>query len=85
MADVHFVPLSSYNWSLGNFDSLQWNPTVFCLVASFFAVSLWLALELSVQVYCTFKRHTGLYFWSILVVACGIALRKFPLTTGNGG
>jgi len=85
MADVHFVPLSSYNWSLGNFDSLQWNPTVFCLVASFFAVSLWLALELSVQVYCTFKRHTGLYFWSILVVACGIALRKFPLTIGKGG
>jgi hypothetical protein len=31
-----------------------------------------------VQVYCTFRRHTGLYFWSILIVACGIALRKFP-------
>lgn len=79
MADTNFVPLSSYNWSIGNFDFLQWNPTVYCLVASFFAVSIWLALELSVQVYCTFKRHTGLYFWSILVVACGIALHAIGL------
>ena len=79
MADGHFVPLSSYNWSLGNFDVLQWNPTVYCLVASFFAVSLWLSLELSVQVYCTFKRRRGLYFWSILIVACGIALHTIGL------
>ena len=79
MADVHFVPLSSYNWSLGNFDYLQWNPTVYCLVASFFAVSLWLALELTVQVYTTFKRRTGLYFWSILIVACGIAFHTIGL------
>jgi hypothetical protein len=79
MADMHFVPLSSYNWSLGNFDFLQWNPTVYCLVASFFAVSLWLALELTVQVYTTFKRRTGLYFWSILIVACGIAFHTVGL------
>ena len=79
MADMHFVPLSAYNWSLGNFDFLQWNPTVYCLVASFFAVSLWLALELSVQVFYTFKRHRGLYFWSILIVACGIALHTIGL------
>ena len=79
MADMQFVSLSSYNWSIGNFDILQWNPTVYCLVASFFAVSLWLALELSVQVYCTFKRHRGLYFWSILIVACGIALHTIGL------
>ena len=79
MADGQFVPLSSYNWSLGNFDVLQWNPTVYCLVASFFAVSLWLSLELSVQVYCTFKRRTGLYFWSILIVAGGIALHTIGL------
>jgi hypothetical protein len=79
MADMHFVPLSSYNWSLGNFDFLQWNPTVYCLVASFFAVSLWLALELTVQVYTTFKRRTGLYFWSILIVACGIAFHTIGL------
>lgn len=74
MANVQLVPLSSYDWSLGNFELLQWNPTVYCLVASFFAVSLWLALELSVQVYFTFRRHRGLYFWSILVVTLGITL-----------
>lgn len=79
MADMHFVPLSSYDWSLGNFDFLQWNPTVYCLVASFFAVSLWLALELTVQVYTTFKRRTGLYFWSILIVACGIVFHTVGL------
>jgi hypothetical protein len=79
MADMHFVPLSSYDWSLGNFDFLQWNPTVYCLVASFFAVSLWLALELTVQVCTTFKRRTGLYFWSILIVACGIAFHTIGL------
>jgi hypothetical protein len=79
MADMHLVPLSSYDWSLGNFDFLQWNPTVYCLVASFFAVSLWLALELTVQVYTTFKRRTGLYFWSILIVACGIVFHTVGL------
>ena len=79
MADVHFVPLSTYNWSLSDFDLLPWNPTVYCVVASFFAVALWLALELGVQVFCKFKRHKGLYFWSILIVACGVALHAIGL------
>lgn len=37
-----------------------------------------MSLELLVLVYMTFKRHRGLYFWSIIITTCGIILQ----TTG---
>ena len=74
MGDCHFVPLSSYNWNLGAFDLLPWNPTVYCLTAGFFAVSFWLTIDLTLQVYFTFKKHKGLYFWSILAASWGVSL-----------
>jgi hypothetical protein len=37
-----------------------------------------MCIELIVLVYVTFKRHSGLYFWSIIITTCGIALQ----TTG---
>lgn len=56
----------------------QPSPTAFCLIASFCAVAYWMSLELLVLVYVTFKRRTGLYFWSIIVTTLGIILQ----TTG---
>ena len=73
-----YVALSKYNWSPAGFEVLPFHPVVYPLVASFFAVALWLSLELSVQLYFKFRRHRGLYFWSILTVTCGVALH----TTG---
>ena len=76
---MDFVALSDYNWSPGKFEILPVHPIVYPLVASFFAVALWLSLELSVQLYFKFRRHRGLYFWSILAVASGVALHATGL------
>jgi hypothetical protein len=78
MADCKFVPLSEYNWGIGGFKSLPWNPTVYPLIGAFFGVGYWLTLELTAQVSFTFKSHKGLYFWSILISTWGVALH----TTG---
>jgi hypothetical protein len=74
-----FIPFRDYNWGLSALGLLPWNPTAYCLVASIFAVSFWLVVELSVQVFFTFKKHNGLYFWSILAVICGVAFHSVGL------
>jgi len=74
-----FIPFRDYNWGLSALGPLPWNPTAYCLVASIFAVSFWLVAELSVQVFFTFKKHNGLYFWSILAVICGVAFHSVGL------
>ncbi|KAH8732556.1 hypothetical protein GQ44DRAFT_755056 [Phaeosphaeriaceae sp. PMI808] len=73
-----FVPFSQYDWTFERKGWLKWNPTAFCLIASFCAVAYWMSLELLVLVYVTFKRRTGLYFWSIIITTLGIILQ----TTG---
>lgn len=59
-------------------------------IASFTAVAWYNAIELNVQVFLTFKRHRGLYFWSLLISswgcvlhALGFLLKFFQLTTNN--
>jgi hypothetical protein len=54
------------------------SPLAYCLIASFCAVAYWMSIEIIVLVYITFKRHSGLYFWSIIVNTVGIILQ----TTG---
>ena len=54
------------------------SPTAFCLIASFCAVAYWMCIELLVLVYVTFKRHSGVYFWSIIITTLGLILQ----TTG---
>ncbi|PVH81814.1 hypothetical protein DL98DRAFT_350197, partial [Cadophora sp. DSE1049] len=54
------------------------SPTAFCLIASVCAVAYWMSIELLLLVYVTFKRHTGVYFWSIIITTIGIVLQ----TTG---
>jgi hypothetical protein len=74
-----FTPLSEYNWSPARFEILPFQPVVYPLVASFFALAIWMSLELSVQLYFKFRRHHGLYFWSICAVSCGVALHATGL------
>ncbi|EXJ76115.1 uncharacterized protein A1O5_00623 [Cladophialophora psammophila CBS 110553] len=77
MSACHFVPLAKYDWSLHPAlepVALPWNPTAYCLIAAFCAVSLWMTVELTLQVFFTFRRHRGLYFWSLLVCTWGVAL-----------
>jgi hypothetical protein len=69
MDNITFIPLSSYNWDISHFNTLPWNPTVFCFTASFFAIAMWPVLDLAVLVFVTFKKYNGIYFWSILIAA----------------
>jgi hypothetical protein len=69
---VNSIP--SFTQQLTSYSS----PTAFCLIASFCAIAYWMSIELLVLVYVTFKRHNGLYFWSIIVTTVGIILQ----TTG---
>ncbi|KAF1981554.1 hypothetical protein K402DRAFT_306200, partial [Aulographum hederae CBS 113979] len=52
---------------------LPWNPTIYCLTSAFFAIALWLSLDLTAQVWFTFKKHKRLYCWAILITTWGIA------------
>ena len=74
----HFVPFYSDIWRTSV--SLPWNPFVYCIVAAILAVAYWLVLQLTFEVYLTFKRHDGLYFWSILVSTWGVAFRSIGWT-----
>jgi hypothetical protein len=77
---VHIQKLSEYDWSLAHFGTLDYNFTVYCLIASFFAVALWLVIDLTAQVHLTFKQYRGLYYFSILVTTWGIAFHAIAFT-----
>ncbi|KAL8947653.1 MAG: hypothetical protein Q9222_006086 [Ikaeria aurantiellina] len=56
-------------------------------IAAFTAVAWYNVMELNIQVFLTFKRHRGLYFWSLLISsygcilhALGFLLKFFALT-----
>lgn len=59
-------------------------------IAAFTAVAWYNVIELNVQVFMTFKRHRGLYFWSLLISsygcvlhALGFILKFFQITHHN--
>jgi hypothetical protein len=79
-----YVPLSQYKWSYLALlmtergqcygVTLPFNPTVYCLVAAFHAVTVWVALSVDFQLLFTFKRWTTLYFW----YAVALLLPSYP-------
>ncbi|KAH7110065.1 hypothetical protein B0J11DRAFT_207465 [Dendryphion nanum] len=73
-----YVPFAKYDWTFERTGPPAWNPAAYCLIAAFCAVAYWMSIELLVLVYVTFKRHTGIYFWSIIITTIGIILQ----TTG---
>jgi hypothetical protein len=76
MFELDYVPLKDYDFGFSSPIPLAWNPTVYCLVAAFSAVPMWMTMELTFQIYATFKTYTGLYFWSLLVCTWCITLRQ---------
>jgi hypothetical protein len=58
-------------------------------IAGFFAIAVFNVLEINVLIFSTFKRRTGLYFWSLLIASWGIPLHatgfllKFFQLCGN--
>ncbi|POS70169.1 hypothetical protein DHEL01_v211439 [Diaporthe helianthi] len=43
------------------------------LIGIFLSIAFYNVLELTVSIFTSFKRYTGLYFWSLLVATWGIA------------
>lgn len=70
-----FVPFAHYDWTFQRTGPPAWNPAAYCLIAAFCAVAYWMSIELLVLVYVTFKRRTGIYFWSIVITTIGIVLQ----------
>ena len=54
--------------------ALPYSPVQYCILAAGAAVAWVYAVEINVTIFLTFKRHNGLYFWSLLVSSWGIAL-----------
>jgi hypothetical protein len=46
------------------------------IVVVFLSVALYNYLELNVQIFATFKRRKGLYFWSFIVATWGVAFNS---------
>ncbi|TID13239.1 hypothetical protein E2P81_ATG10091 [Venturia nashicola] len=68
------IPLSNYNWSLTHFTTLPPNFLVYSLLSSFFAISIYLTLDLLVQIHLQFKKYSGSYYYSILGTTVGIGI-----------
>ncbi|KAL9030605.1 MAG: hypothetical protein Q9196_001286 [Gyalolechia fulgens] len=69
---------------------IPFEKATFMAMAAFTAVAWYNVMELNIQVFLTFKRHRGLYFWSLLISgygcvlhALGFLLKFFGLTHGN--
>jgi len=66
------------------------SPSIYMTIAAFTAIAWYNVIELNVQVFLTFKRHRGLYFWSLLISsygcvlhALGFVLKFFTITTNQ--
>jgi hypothetical protein len=46
------------------------------LIAGFFAIACYNSLELLISLFSRFRRHRGLYFWSMLIATLGIVLHS---------
>ena len=76
LTELHYVPLKYYNFGYTSPIPLAWNPTVYCLIAAFSAVPMWMTLELTFQIYATFKKYSGLYFWSLLFCTWSVTIQQ---------
>ena len=76
LTELHYVPLKYYNFGYASPIPLAWNPTVYCLIAAFSAVPMWMTLELTFQIYATFKKYSGLYFWSLLFCTWSVTIQQ---------
>ena len=53
---------------------IEYSLGTYMAMAAFTAVAWYNVAELNVQVFLTFKRHRGLYFWSLLITSYGCVL-----------
>ena len=46
------------------------------VISAFVAISLWIVIEVNVEIFRFFKRRRGLYYWSLLILSWGISLHS---------
>ncbi|MCJ1241381.1 hypothetical protein MMC14_009386 [Varicellaria rhodocarpa] len=73
-----------------NGEKIPLNIPIYMSIGAFTAVAWYNIIELNIQVFLTFKRHRGLYFWSLLISsygcvlhALGFLLKFFQLTSND--
>lgn len=76
MSFQKFIPLGDYDLSYTAPIPLPWNPTIYCFIAAFSAVPMWMSIELTIQIFATFKRYSGLYFYSLIFCTWSISIRQ---------
>lgn len=59
---------------IGNRLGSELSPSTTYIVSSFLSIALYNVLELTFILFLTFKRRSGLYFWSFLAATSGIAI-----------
>ncbi|KAK6953009.1 hypothetical protein Daesc_005306 [Daldinia eschscholtzii] len=72
---VPWVPLDEFDWSFARTGPLPWNLTVWCLLAVFTSLPIWMTVELTAWVLYAFERWSGIYFWSVLATTWGLSIR----------
>jgi hypothetical protein len=71
ISNCTYVPLSSYDWKSvskpyachGIF--LEFNPAVYSFYTASLSVTFWMAIDLLINVFSTFRRWTTMNFWSV--------------------
>jgi hypothetical protein len=71
---VPWVPLDEFDWSFARSGPLPWNLTVWALLAVFTALPIWTTVQLTADVFYTFRRYKGLYFYSVLATTWGVSI-----------
>jgi hypothetical protein len=75
MSQCKFVPLSSYDFSMGRKGPWEWNPTVYSFIAAVSAVAIFMSIDLSLYSVFRTKKRESHYFWAINITAWGVALQ----------
>lgn len=73
---IEYVPFSNYDLTYTVPLPLPWDPTIYCIIAAFSSLPMWMTIELTFSIFTTFKKYSGLYFWSLLITTWSIALRQ---------
>jgi hypothetical protein len=50
---------------------------ILMIIAAFTAIAWYNCVELNVMIWMRFKKHRGLYFWSLLISSWGIVIHAF--------
>lgn len=70
--DAHMVEARGDDSGLTRHDVVR-APELY-IVTSFISLALYNVLELIILIFTTFKKRSGVYFWSMVVATCGVAL-----------